>query len=122
MFKKFITMMMVMIMVIGSTITANAVCASEDDRPNIIGIEHIEGFIDACERLDEDGYELEYDITMVRVEGYWFVELEGWADEYYDYCAVGIYDHVPSEEEIDILWANRMLEDELCDLMDKYGF
>ena len=36
--------------------------------------------------------------------------------------ACGIYDHTPTEEEFDILWANRMLEDEMNELMEEYGF
>lgn len=121
MFKKVIVVMVVMIMAIGGAVGVNALCMSEEGRPGIVGAEHIDTILEIEERWNEDDRDVDYDITMTQAEGYWIVLMEGFADEYYGYSAMGIYDHFPAEEEINILWANRMLEDELYDLMDEYG-
>lgn len=122
MFKRMFTMIMVMAMIIGTfAVSAGAVCQSEDGRPDIIGMEHYEAVAALDELYMEEGREVDYEITMIHVEEYWIVTLEGWADEYYDYEAYGIYDHMPTEEEIDILWANRMTGDEYDNLCEKYG-
>lgn len=122
MFKRMFTMIMVMAMIIGTfAVSAGAVCLSNDGRPDIIGLEHLDIVMEIDERLNNDEIELDYMIEMCQVEGYWCVYLTGEADAYYDYEAFGMYNHMPTEEEIDILWANRMLSDELYDLMDKYG-
>ena len=121
--KKIIAMIMVMCMIIGAGIvSANALCTSENDRPDIVGMEHFDAIMELNERHENDEFEILYNIEMVHVEGYWLVSLEGEAEMYDDYCAFGMYDHMPTEEEIDVLWANRMLEDEMIDLMEQYGF
>jgi hypothetical protein len=125
MFKKFITIMMVVMvigMVIGGVITTSASHASEDNEPDIVGIEYIETIIELEERWENDEIEIDYSVESVYIDGYWMVVMEGESDEYDGYMALGIYDHTPSDKEIDILWANRMLEDELYDLMEEYGF
>ena len=122
MFKKIITMMMVMVMVISSAAAANAMCVSEEGRPGIVGMEHIEAIIDIDTRYNNDEIEIDYRIEMAHAEGYWVVVLTGEADEYYGYSALGFYDHMPNEEEIDVLWANRMLGEEFEGLLDEYGF
>ena len=120
--KKIITMIMVMCMVIGTcALSVDALCTTENSRPDIVGMEHFEAIMDLNERHINGEVEVPYNIEMVHVEGYWCVAIEGNGD-FSDYCAYGMYDHMPNEEEIDILWANRMLEDEMIDLMDKYGF
>ena len=121
--KKIITMIMVMCMVIGTcAMSVDALCTAEDNRPDIVGMEHFEAIKELNDRYNENDMEIAYTIEMVHVEGYWCVVLTGEADEYYDYRAYGMYDHMPNEEEIDILWANRMLEDEMNDLFERYGF
>ena len=122
MFKRIITMIMVVTMIIGTfAINAGAVCQSEDARPDIIGMEHYDIVKEMLERYENENRDPDYEITMFHVEGYWIVTLEGWADEYLDYEAYGIYDHNPTEEEIDILWANRMTDEEYDNLCEKYG-
>ena len=120
MFKRMITLIIVVMIVMSLTISANAVCMSESGRPDIIGMEHFDALKEIANR--EDDYEYTYEVNMARIEGYWLVFLEGYADDVDDYVACGIYDHTPNEEELDILWANRMLEDEMDELMEKYGF
>ena len=122
MFKRIITMIMVVAMIIGTmALTASAVCQSEDARPDIIGMEHYDIVNEMAERYENENRDPDYDITMIHVEGYWIVTLDGWADEYSDYMAYGIYDHYPTEEEIDILWTNRMTDKEYFNLCEKYG-
>ena len=120
MFKRMTTLIIVVMVVMSLAISADAVCASESGRPNIIGMEHFDAIKEIADR--EDDYEYTYEVNMARVEDYWLVYLEGYADCFEDYVAFGIYDHTPTEEELDILWANRMLEDEMDELMEKYGF
>ena len=121
--KKIIAMIMVMCVFIGTcAMSVNALCTAEDNRPDIVGMEHFEAIMEITNRYDENDIEVPYTIEMSHAEGYWVVALYGEADEYYDYCAFGMYDHMPTEEEIDILWANRMLEDEMNNLFEQYGF
>lgn len=121
MFKRMFIMIMVMAMIFGIfALPANAVVQSESGRPDIIGMEHYDEIIALQELYEEEGREYDYDITMIHVEEYWIVTLDGWADEYYGYGAYGIYDHYPTEEEIDILWANRMTDEEFDNLIEKY--
>ena len=105
MFKRMITLIIVVMVVMSLAISANAVCTSESGRPDIIGMEHFDAIKEIANR--EDDYVYTYEINMARIE---------------DYVACGVYDHTPTEEEFDILWANRMLEDEMDELMEKYGF
>lgn len=123
MYKKVIGIILVaMIMFTCGVVTAKALSAPEKvEQTGIIGAEYIDELMEIDERWNEDGIELTYNIEISHVEDYWLVYLEGWADEYYGYDAVGIYDHMPTEEEIDILWNNRMDYDELSDLLEKYG-
>ena len=120
MFKRMITLIIVVMVVMSLAISANAVCTSESGRPDIIGMEHFDAIKEIADR--EDDYEYTYEISMARIEDYWLVYLEGYADGFEGYVACGIYDHTPTEEEFDILWANRMLEDEMDELMEEYGF
>lgn len=120
MFKRMITLIIVVMVVMSLAISANAACTSESGRPDIIGMEHFDALKEIADR--EDDYEYTYEVNMARIEGYWLVYLKGYADGVEDYVACGIYDHTPNEEELDILWANRMLEDEMDELMEKYGF
>lgn len=122
MFKRMFTMIMVMAMIIGAlALPASAVCQSEDERPDIIGMEHFDAIDKIMTLYEEEDRDYDYDITMIHVEDYWVVVLEGYADEYYDYSAYGLYDHMPTEEEIDILWANRLTDEEYDNLCEKYG-
>ena len=122
MLKRMFTMIMVMAMIIGTlALPAGAVCQSEEGRPDIIGMEHWDIIVEMEERYENENRDPDYDITMVHVEGYWIVTMDGWADEYYEYTAYGIYDHYPTEEELNIQWANRMTDDEYENLCEKYG-
>lgn len=121
--KKIIAMIMVMCVFIGTcAMSVDALCTSEANRPDIVGMEHFEAIKALNDRYNDEDIEVPYTIEMVHVEGYWCVVIEGEADEFSDYVAYGMYDHMPTEEEIDILWANRMLEDEMADLLERYGF
>jgi hypothetical protein len=88
----------------------------------IIGTEYVEIIKDLDERWDNDEIEIEYMIEMTQVEGYWVVHMWGYCDRTEDQEAFGMYDHMPSEEEINELWENRVPEDTLYDLMKEYCF
>lgn len=120
--KKIIAMIMVMCMFIGTcALSADALCTNEASRPDIIGMEHFDAVKELDERYDNGEIEPSYNIQMGCIEGYWCVALNGNGD-FDDYCAFGMYDHAPTEEEFDILWANRMTADEMDALMEQYGF
>lgn len=122
MFKRIITMILVVVMCMGVFAgCASAGCKSEEGRPGIVGVEYLDKVMEIDERYDNGDVVFDYTVRMAQAEDYWIVYLEGEADEYYGYVAVGIYDHVPDEKEIDILWANRMLEDEIVNILEQYG-
>lgn len=121
MFKKMFTMIMVMAMMVGIVaVPANAVVLSEEGRADFVGMEYFEAVYELNKRHENGEFEIDYELQMVHVEDYWVVNLEGEADAYWGYSAMGIYDHMPTEEEIDILWANRMTDDEFIELFEKY--
>lgn len=122
MFKRIITMIMVMAMIGAFAMSASAVCMSENGRPGVIGMEYLDDILYLNDLYLNEEIEIGYTIEMVHVEDYWMVLLEGDADEYEGLSAMGIYDHMPTEDEIDILWANRMTDDEFNDLMEQYGY
>lgn len=122
MFKRIITMIMVMAMIIGAfALPAGAVCQSEEGRPDIIGMEHWDAVTEIVTRMEDEDREIDYSIEMEHIDGYWAVVLDGYADEYWGYTAYGIYDHYPTEEELNIQWANRMTDEEYDNLCEKYG-
>lgn len=121
MFKKIISIAMALVVIIGGAFSASALCVSEDGRPGIVGMEHVEAVKKLNDAWNEGEVEIAYMVEMIRVEGYWVVQLTG-HDIAEDYMSVGFYDHCPTEEELDILWANRLLEDEMMTLMEQYGF
>lgn len=118
--KKLVTIMVMMITMIIGAVSVNAVCLTEDSRPGIVGTEYIEIIKEIDELVNDHEIEIPYQIEMAHAEGYWAVYLEG-QHQYEDYEALGLYDHMPNEEDIEILWANRMTEDELRDLCEQYG-
>ena len=118
MFKRMITLIIAVMAISLNAINANAMCLSEDGRPDIIGMEHFDKIDEICAREE---FEIEYEINMYCVEDYWVVSITGKADGLEDYMAFGMYDHIPNEEEINTLWANRMLEDELYELAEQYA-
>lgn len=118
MFKKIISAMLALVIVIGGAVSASAACASEDGRPGVIGMDYLE----AIEEIDEKNeIEIPYVISMAHVDRYWAVTIEGTVDTF-DYIAVGIYDHYPTEEEMNTLWANRLTDDEMDNLLEGFDF
>lgn len=118
--KIIVTTLVVIVMVSTLVIPANALTMTEDDRPvGIIGIDlmmkYYEEYGDNSEKEEPVA---DYEITMAHADGLWVVALEGKAD-FEDYMAVGCYDHYPSEEEIDVLWANRLTSDEVTEMIDE---
>jgi hypothetical protein len=119
--KKFIVMMMVVIVVIGTiTIGAYADTKPQVNVPGIVGAEHLETILDLEDRWFNGEFELDYMIEIVRVDGYWVVTLEGDADAYWDQMAIGIYTHAPTEEDIDFLWTTRVNMDTINDTIENY--
>lgn len=114
MFKKLMVIVLAMVMITACGIPAYATCMSETDRPTIIGTE----LIDRVNELDAEGVLCDYDIYMGRYDDLWVVGLEG-TNMYTGWAAMGFYDHMPDENEIDVLWANRMPVDTLNDLVNE---
>lgn len=121
MFKKIIAVLLVTLVVAGGAVNASAVCQNENERPEIIGTELIDDFMKINALYESGVVEITYKVEMTCADGHWIVILTG-DGEHEGYTAVGLYDHFPSKEEMDILWANRMLNDEIDVLMEKYGF
>ena len=121
MFKKIISIAMALVVIIGCATSVSAVCISEDKRPGIVGMEHFETMKKIDEAYKNGEVEIPYSVEMIRMEGYWMVCLSGY-DTDKGYTAVGLYDHAPTDEEFDILWANRMTETEMESLMRENGF
>lgn len=118
--KIIVTTLVIIVMVSTLVIPANALTMTEDDRPvGIIGIDlmmkYYEEYGDNSEKEEPVA---DYEITMAHADGLWAVVLEGKAD-FEDYMAVGCYDHYPSEEEINVLWANRLTSDEVTGMIDE---
>ena len=121
MFKKMIIMVMVVIVAMSAVActSVNAVGNTPETVPGIVGYEHVDHFIDADNRYNNGEDVYDYLITMAEVDGFWLVQLEGDTDAYWDQSAIGMYDHMPTEEEIDFLWANRIDCDVLSDMIEK---
>ena len=126
MFKKMIIMVMAMAMIVAmSTVeckSADAVSNAPEVVPGIVGVEHIDAAVELDNRMDNGELEFDYTINMAYAEGLWFVYIEGYADEYWGQDAAGIYDHVPTEEEIDYLWSMRIDYEVLDEKMEELGF
>lgn len=98
---------------------ANALAMSESDRPTgVIGLNLL---LEMYYKYSEEDVVTDYTITMGKFDGKWLVSLEGEAEEFEDYSAIGCYDHCPTEDEINVLWANRVTSSELDDIMGVIG-
>lgn len=117
--KKIISMLVMVIVMMTLSVNAFAVCESENDRPEVIGLNNVD--VKKIVSLREKMYdnEIDYETRIISDGDIWYVFLdsEDYADEYY---AIGFYDHFPSQEEIEVLWANRMTFDELSSIGDDY--
>ena len=122
MFKKIISAMLVLVIMATAVASASALCSSENGRPEIVGLEHLESVKKLDSLWREGEVEIPYTIKMSQCEGYWVVIME--SEDYDEICyeAIGMYDHYPTGEEIDILWANRMTEDEMDEFKEALGF
>lgn len=119
--KKIIAIMLVLVMAISCTACGSAAKASDVHCPGFIGLEHLDTITELNNRFDAGELNPEYTVEMGQLEGYWAVYITG-QGEYEEYEAAGFYDHMPSEEELDILWANRVPWNQLSDLMSGLGF
>ena len=121
MFKKMIIMVMVVIVAMSTVActSVDAVSNTPETVPGFVGYEHVDRFIDADNRYNNGEDVYDYVITMVEIDDFWYVHLEGITDAYWDQAAVGIYDHAPTEEEIDFLWTNRIDYDVLNDKLEE---
>jgi hypothetical protein len=120
--KTIIAIVMAIMTVIGlcGCMIASAAAEPKQELPGIVGVEYLKD-VDRLEKLyEEEGREVDYMIQMVHVEDYWVVYMEGEADAYWGQDALGIYDHVPTSEEIDYLWTKRIDYDVLNDLVEEH--
>ena len=61
-------------------------------------------------------------VPVYNVEQYLIRCLESLRRQTFEgYEAIGCYDHYPTEKEMNILWANRITEDELNGILDETG-
>lgn len=122
MFKKMIIVIMAMVMAMSmiACTGADAAEVTPETMPGIIGLEYLEMFIDLNERYNNGEFEDDYVITMTEVDGYWYVGLEGESDAYWNQGAMGIYDHMPNEDEIKTLWNNRVDCDVISDTIEEF--
>lgn len=117
--KIIVTTLVVIVMVSTLVIPANALTMTEDDRPvGIIGIDLMMKYYEEYGNSEKEEPVPDYEIRMATADSLWTVVLEGKAD-FEDYMAVGCYDHYPSEEEINVLWANRLTSDEVYEMIDE---
>lgn len=117
--KIIVTTLVVIVMVSTLVIPANAMTMTEDDRPvGIIGIDILMKYYEEYGDSKKEEPIPDYEIRMANVDDLWTVALEGKAD-FEDYMAVGFYDHYPSEEEINVLWVNRLTSDEVYEMIDE---
>ena len=124
MFKKMIIMVMAMIVAMSTVAckSSDAVSNAPEVIPGIVGVEHIEAAVELDNRMDNGEFEYDYTINMAYAEGLWIVYIEGYADAYWGQDAAGIYDHFPTNDEIDYLWSMRIDYDVLSDTMEELGF
>lgn len=117
--KKIVSMFIMVIMMVSLSVNAFAECNCENDKSKIVGSDIpnlVEKIVSVSEAIDND--EINYMIEMLHHDGLWFVELSSMNSE--DELAVGIYEHMPTEKELDELWENnRMTKDEMMNEMDK---
>lgn len=119
--KKIIAIMLMVIIAVCCVACTPATKAAEITVPGVIGLNHLDTVKDLNDRYATGEINLEYEIRMGQLEGYWTVYLEGEvAGE--TYAAGGFYDHVPSMEEIDILWTVRIPCDQFESLIEGLGF
>lgn len=117
--KKIISIAMVLV-IICTFIGCGTIAATDAVEPGIVGLEYIEDVVRLDTAHDNGEIEFEYEVRMVQAQGYWVVMVEGRDGDAAGYMNLGIYDHHPSEEEIDTLWEKRMPEDDLYDEINKY--
>lgn len=123
MLKKIIVITLVVIIMVSLlAIPANAMTMSEDNRPvGAIGLDMLTKYAEAYNECEDDSCDPDYKVTMGKVDAVWVVYLEGYTEAFEGYEAIGCYDHYPSEKEMNILWANRITEDELNCILDEIG-
>lgn len=115
--KIIVTTLVVIVMVSALVIPANALTMTEDDRPvGIIGIDLLMKYYEEYGNSEKEAPVPDYEIRMGKTVGLWVVVLEG-EEDFEGYMACGCYYHYPTEEEIDILWANRLTEDEVIEML-----
>ena len=122
MFKKMIIVIMAMVMAMSMIACAKADAAEviPETMPGIIGVEHMDEMIEMDKRYDNGETIYHYTITMINSEGYWVVFLEGETDAYWNQGAMGIYEHMPTEDEIKTLWNNRVDCDVITDTIEEF--
>lgn len=119
--KKIIVIMLVVMIAVCSVACTPTAKANEINFPGLIGLEHLDKAKDLNARYEAGQIQPEYEITMGQLEDYWVVYLEGEVDGE-TYAAGGFYDHVPSMEEIDILWTVKVPYKQFNCLMEGLGF
>ena len=119
--KKVIVIMLVMIITVCCTACTTAAEVKEFNCPGLIGLNYLDDVKALNDRYVTGEIEPEYTVTMGQIEDYWVVYLEGEVDDEL-YVAGGFYDHMPSKEEFDILWNNKVPEKQFSSLMEGLGF
>lgn len=117
--KKIISMLVMVIVMMTLSVNAFAVCENENDRPEIIGINTMDAKKVSSLMDKIYGSEIDYKTSITGDGDTWYVFLDSqdYGDEYY---AAGFYDHFPTQEEIEVLWANRMPFAKLYNILSDY--
>lgn len=121
--KKVITIIMLLV-VMFSCVACSEKQAAEPNTmvlPGIVGTEHLDKLKELDKLYDSGEFDYGFVVELRQFEGYWLVYVYGPAGEK-TMSAFGVYDHMPSQEEIDILWSERVPEEQLINLMNGLGF
>ena len=124
MFKKSVVIVMVvMLMVVALAAPAYAMCASEDGRPcGIVNVELAQKFqqmVNDFNEIEDEPVDVDYLGEFLTWHGYWVVALEG-RGVYEGYGALGVYEQYPTEQDLTVLWANRLTIDEIDEIVELY--
>lgn len=119
--KKIIAIMLVIMIAVCCAACAPNTEASEINCPGLIGLNYLNDVKDLNDRYEAGVVKTEYKITMGQIEDYWIVYLDGEVNGD-AYAAGGFYKHMPSKEELDILWTNKVPERQFSSLLEGLGF
>lgn len=109
--KKIVSMMLVLVMLC-TFVGCGEANLPDPNEPGIVGREYVEEIMSIKEAT-------KYEVAMEEAQGYWVVTVIG-KNAHHGWANCGMYDHYPSEKEIDILWERRISIDDLYNEIAMY--